>query len=133
MVRQAGVGRRLCARAGARTSGLGRVVLILGRIDFLEQLAGPPDRATLNALGAIVQRFVAGLARIAGEGGPATVRRLPDSFKLEHPEPFGPIDRALVALGREGQPVSVKLEESDLIGAEAAVVPSNIDVISFAR
>lgn len=57
------------------------------------------------------------------------MRRLPDSFKLEHAEPFAPIDWALVALSRESQPVAVKFEESDLIGPEARVVPSNIDVM----
>jgi hypothetical protein len=58
------------------------------------------------------------------------MRRLPDSFKLEHAEPFAPIDWALVALSRESQRVAVKLEESDLIGPEARVVPGNIDVMN---
>lgn len=54
----------------------------------------------------------------------ATVHQLLDALKLEHA-----VDRAFVALGREGQPVAIKLEEPYLIGPEARVVPSNIDVM----
>jgi hypothetical protein len=60
---------------------------------------------------------------------PTTASPLLDSFKLEDAEAFAPIDWALVALGREGQPVAVPLEEADLIGPEARVVPSNIYVM----
>jgi hypothetical protein len=59
------------------------------------------------------------------------VRRLPGPLKLGHAELFALIDRALVSLSREGQPVAVKLQESDLVGAEARVVMARLPGIGF--
>jgi hypothetical protein len=42
-----------------------------------------------------------------------------DPLKLELAKPFAPVDGALIALSREGQPVAVTREQSDLVGSEA--------------